>query len=371
MEDSHLRMRPIETTITWARAHERHLSALSLAGGFAFDNYTFGRIDRPMTQVVFITYLLVAGIAIAVLHALESRGEDRKPSDRTRAILISVAQFALGCLLSGFCVFYIRSAAIGASWPFLLFMAAIFIGNEVFRRYHARLVFSALLFFFALYSYAILLVPVVWGAIGTVPFLFSGAVAVVLFFVYMRALAFLGHDRYRLARAQIALGVAVTTVLINAFYFVKVFPPLPLVLSDAGIYHSIKRVGPHYQVQGENEPARWRALFGVYPVLHVGPDEKLYIYSAVFAPYRLTTRIVHHWEWRDPGTGDWTMQQTVRFTIHGGREEGYRVFSSRTHPQSGQWRVNIATIDGRAIGRVRFSVEDVPAPPRLGTKILR
>ena len=176
-----------ETTVSWARAHERHLSAVSLAGGFAFDSYTFGRIDRPMTQAVFILYLLVAGVAIAVLHALESRPEDEKPSDRTRTILISVAQFALGCLLSGFCVFYIRSASITASWPFLLFMAAIFIGNEYMRRYHARLVFSALLFFFSLYSYAILLVPVVIAKIGPVPFLMSGGIALVVFFFYLQS----------------------------------------------------------------------------------------------------------------------------------------------------------------------------------------
>src|ERR1700748_3836466 len=120
-------MRAIDTTVHWARAHERHLSAVSLAGGFAFDSYTFGRIDRPQTQLVFIVYLLMAGAAIAVLHALESRPDGKKPSDRTRTILVFIAQFALGCLLSGFCVFYTRSAAIGASWPFLLVMAGIFI----------------------------------------------------------------------------------------------------------------------------------------------------------------------------------------------------------------------------------------------------
>src|ERR1700753_3039289 len=204
-----------EHTVSWARAHERHLSALSLAGGFAFDSYAFGRIDRPMTQAVFIAYLLVAGIAIAVLHALESRPDEKKPTTRTRTILVTVAQFALGCLLSGFCVFYIRSASIGASWPFLLFMAAIFIGNEYMRRYHARLVFSALLFFFSLYSYAILLVPVVIARIGTIPLLMSGALAVVVFFFFVRLLAFLGHDRYRNARREIAIGMVVITALIN------------------------------------------------------------------------------------------------------------------------------------------------------------
>src|SRR6201994_177416 len=173
-----------EHTVSWARAHERHLSAISLAGGFAFDSYAFGRIDRPMTQAVFIAYLVIAGVSIAVLHQLESRPE--KPAARIHALLVAATQFSLGALLSGFCVFYIRSASIGASWPFLLFMAAIFIGNEYLRRYHARLVFSALLFFLSLYSYAILLVPVVIARIGTVPFLISGLIAVVVFFFYMQ-----------------------------------------------------------------------------------------------------------------------------------------------------------------------------------------
>src|SRR5215831_15642523 len=177
-------MRPFDTkafepAISWARKHERKISALSLAGGFAFDSVTFGRIDHALTQAVFIVYLLVAGISIAVLHVLESRPDGKKPADKTRTILVAVTQFALGCLLSGFCVFYIRSASLTSSWPFLLAMAAIFIGNEYMRRYHARLLFSALLFFFVLYSYAILLVPLVINHMGRVPFLISGAVAVV------------------------------------------------------------------------------------------------------------------------------------------------------------------------------------------------
>jgi hypothetical protein len=360
-----------EQTVSWARAHERQLSALSLAGGFAFDSYSFGRIDRPLTQLVFIVYLLIAGTAIAVLHWLESRGDHRKPSDRTRAILIAIAQFALGCLLSGFCVFYIRSASITASWPFIFFMAGIFIGNEYMRRYHARLVFSALLFFFCLYSYAILLVPVVIARIGTVPFLMSGTLAVVVFFFFIRLLAILGQDRYREARRQIAIGMGIIAALINAFYFAKIFPPLPLVLSDAGIYHEVKRAGANYQAMAEEEPPRWRALFGTFPVEHVRPGDKLYLYSAVFAPYRLTTEIVHRWEWRDPKNGNWLPQETIRFTIHGGRADGFRTYSSKRAPYPGEWRVNIATADGRAIGRVRFSVETQAVPPAMTEKTLR
>ena len=44
----------------WISAHERALSALSMIGGFLFDNYAFRRIDLPNTQLVFIGYLALA-----------------------------------------------------------------------------------------------------------------------------------------------------------------------------------------------------------------------------------------------------------------------------------------------------------------------
>lgn len=364
-------MQAINHTIHWAKAHERHLSALFMAGGFTFDSWAFGRIDQPVTQAVFIVYLLVAGICVAALHGLESRPEERRPSDRIRALLMFATQFALGALLSGFCVFYIRSASITASWPFLLFMAALFIGNEYFRHYHSRLVFVALLLFFSVYSYAIMLVPMVIARIGTFPFLASGIVALAIFFCYMQALARLGHDRYHGARMQIAAGMAIITVLINAFYFLKVLPPLPLVLTDAGVYHSARRVGFEYRVMAEDEPAHWRALFGTYPVLHIQPGAKLYLYSAVFAPYRLATRIEHRWEWRDPKSGDWILQQVVPIIIQGGREDGFRAYSVKSAPRPGPWRVNIVTADGHAIGRVSFSVELQAVPPAVNEKVLK
>ncbi len=359
-----------DPALNWARAHERHLSALFMAGGFAFDSWAFGRIDHPATQAVFIAYLLVAGLAIAAQHGLESRQEAQRPSPKIRAAIMFITQFALGALLSGFCVFYIRSASLLSSWPFLLFMASVFIGNEYFRHYYSRLVFTALLLFFSLYSYAIMQVPMVLGRIGEVPFLISGAVAVLVFFVYMRAIARLGHDRYRGARMQIRLGMAVIAVFINLFYFLKVFPPLPLVLTDAGIYHNVRRQGAGIQVAEEREPPRWQALFGTNPVLHIQPQGRLYLYSAIFAPQGLKTGIVHDWQRLD-GQGNWQSLQRVPVAIAGGRADGYRFYTFKSAPQPGQWRVNIETADGRAIGRVRFGVETQAVPPALEVRVLK
>jgi hypothetical protein len=359
-----------DPAIGWARKHERQISALSLAGGFAFDSFAFGRIDHAATQAVFIVYLLVAGITIAVLHGLESRPDGRKPSDKTRTILVAITQFALGCLLSGFCVFYIRSASVTSSWPFLLAMAAIFIGNEYLRRYHARLVFSALLFFFAIYSYAILLVPIVIGRIGRIPFLISGVIAVVIFFFFMRALAQLGHERYRGARMQVRIGMVLITVFLNVAYFLRLLPPLPLVLTDAGVYHEVKRAGADFQAAQEDEPPEWQALFGTHSIMHVQKGAKLYLYNAVFAPRGLHTRLVHDWQWLNPGRG-WQSQQRVPVDIAGGREDGYRFYTTKTSPQPGQWQVNIMTGDGRSVGRVRFAVEEQAVPPAVTVRILK
>src|SRR5579863_4236959 len=359
-----------DPAIGWARRHERQISALSLAGGFAFDCSTLARIHHALTQAVFIVYLLAAGISIAVLHVLESRPDRSKPSDKTRTILVAATQFALGCLLSGFCVFYIRSAAIGASWPFLLCMAGIFIGNEYLRRYHARLVFSALLFFFSLYSYAILLVPVVIGRIGRIPFLVSGIVAMVLFFFYMQALARLGHERYRGARMQVFGGMVLISAFLNLAYFLRVLPPLPLVLTAAGVYHDVSRDGANFHASVEAEPPEWESLFGTRAILHVQPGAKLYLYNAVFAPRGLHTRIVHDWLWLNPGKG-WQSQQRVPVEISGGREDGFRFYTTKSSPRPGQWQVNILTGDGRSVGHVRFAVEQQAVPPATATMVLK
>ncbi len=185
------------------------------------------------------------------------------------------------------------------------------------------------------------------------------------------ALAALGRERYQGARRQIAWGAAVIALLVNVFYFARVFPPLPLVLTDAGVYHDARRVNGDVQVAAEEIPARWRDLFGSYPVMHIQPKAKLYAYSAVFAPHGLSAVIQHEWQWLNPAGSDWTTQQRINVSIQGGRENGYRFFTFKTAPRPGQWRVNIETSDGRMIGRVRFSVEEQAVPPATTAKILK
>ncbi len=333
-----------------------------MVAGFVADNLLFKRVDLLQTQVVFAAYAATCFVTIPLLHWLETRAARGITVPRWRAVLPIATQFALGGFWSGFVIFYGRSADMGASWPFILFLFAVLLASEYFHRYHERLVFTSVLFFFALYSYAIFAVPVYTGAIGTLTFLESGLVAVVIFALFTILLRVLARERFLADIWRIRTGAFAVLVLINFFYFANILPPLPLSAEAAGIYHAVWRVPGAYEATAEEEP--WQVRFlGFAPTLHVVLGQPLSAYSAIFAPTTLRTTIVHRWEWYDPIAKRWTLKATVAYPIVGGRDGGYRGYSTVTVDEAGQWRVSIETDDGRRITVLPFTVDATMLPP--------
>jgi hypothetical protein len=345
--------------------YESHLSALAMLAGFAIDNVFFGRIDIPYTQALFTAYIVAAAASIVFMQGFEARAVPGRTPPRWRVIFPILAQFSLGGLWSGFLIFYGRSATLAVSWPFVTLLVAILIGNELFRRHLSRLIFSSILLFFAMFSYAIFMVPIYAHAIGTLIFLLSGAMAVGLFWLFLRALAALSPVSYRQTRLMILGGASLVFAALNAFYFLNILPPLPLALSSAGVYHSIKRHGADYVAVAE--PQSWLVGLGWPAIIHDMPGQPLSVYSAIFAPIRLSTAITHRWQYRDPKSHRWSTKSVVTFPIMGGRDGGYRGYSVKGNPQAGDWRVDIETIDGRLVGRVKFTV--VPASGSEATSV--
>jgi len=344
------------------KSYERHISAAAMAGGFAFDNIAYGRVDHPVTQTLLIVYLGVAGVSIVLLHILVMHEEWQ--SDvvvKMRAYLPALTQFAFGSLWSAFLVFYARSGVFSGSWPFFLVLGAVFVGNEVFRQYHARLVFTATLFFFALLSYAIFMVPVFTHTIGELTFLLSGAAALLVFVLLLGLLNLLSRYTLGKIRSQILGGALGVFAAVNALYFLDVLPPLPLALQKVGVFHSVKRVGAVY-VATEEKPS-WTAWLGFPQVVHAEPGKPIYVFSAVFAPIDLSTTIVHRWQRYDSKTGEWRTVQRIKYPILGGRKNGYRGYTKKTAPRQGLWRVDIDLDDGRMVGRTEFTVIRGDIPP--------
>jgi hypothetical protein len=156
----------------------------------------------------------------------------------------------------------------------------------------------------------------------------------------------------------------------NVFYFTNILPPLPLSSAAAGIYHSVWRVPGAYMGTSEAEP--WQVQYlGLTPTLHVVLGESLSAYSSVFAPTAIMTTIVHEWQWYDPIQKQWVTRATISYSIAGGRDGGYRGYSTAFMNLMGQWRVNIETTDGRLIERLPFTVEQVSLPPSEETITLK
>jgi hypothetical protein len=149
-------------------------------------------------------------------------------------------------------------------------------------------------------------------------------------------------------------GAASVFVAVNGLYFLNVLPPLPLAMQEAGVFHSIKRLGPVYYAMTERQ--HWTTYLGVPPMLHVEGGEPIYVFSAVFAPIKLSTTVVNRWQRYDDVKGRWLTVQSVPYSITGGRGNGYRGYTKKTNPKPGLWRVDVDTIDGRLIGRTEFLV---------------
>lgn len=351
-----------KTFLAWVQKYERHLSALAMIAGFVCDNLFFTRIDIERTQILLAIYAVACFISIPLLHFIEARVRRGRPRPRWRFLLPFITQFALGGFWSAFVIFYGRSAVVSASWPFLLLLFLIFLASEYFHTYHERLVFTSVLFFFALYSCAIFEVPIYTGTLGTVTFLESGLLAVCIFVLFTILLRILGRERFLSDVKKIRMGALGVLVVINLAYFTNILPPLPLSASAAGIYHSVTRVPGAYLAETEAEPWHVRYL-GFAPTLHIVSGESMYAYSSVFAPTALTTTIVHRWQWYDPSKNQWITKAVIKYPIVGGRDGGYRGYSALPISEAGQWRVDVETVDSRLIARLPFAIEIIATEP--------
>ncbi len=198
----------------------------------------------------------------------------------------------------------------------------------------------------------------------------SGAVSLVLISLVFRILKKIIPKKYELSKKKIYKSVGSIFLVFNILYFANIIPPIPLSLTDDGIFHSLKRNDlTSYAVK--YEPAPWYLPFSkVHPVFHWKQGEPIYYYSAIFAPTKISTKIFHRWLFYDEQKRDWIIKGKLNFPIVGGRDGGYRGYSYKHGIEEGKWRVEVITERGQILGRDTFRVKKVEKSPTLksGTK---
>lgn len=342
--------------------YERYLSPLALITGFVIDNFIlFKRVDLWTSHLLLLFYIALAATGVTLLNLIQTGKLRHQFWLKAAPYLPVVAQFSFGGLFSAYVILYSRSAAYSTSWIFVIILAAFLLGNERFTRFYSRFTFQIGILFTVLFSFLIFYLPVILVRIGSEIFLLSGALALVVMALFIRGLYLLMPQLVRAHLTQIARNIAAIFVIFNILYFTNAIPPLPLSLKGAGVYHSIKKTGDKYIL--EAEPSRWYEAYLRYnTVFHKAPGESVFVYSAVFAPTKFSTTILHEWEYFDEASSEWIKSATFGFPIVGGRDGGYRGFTLKESVEEGKWRVNVKTGDGKIIGRISFTVVEALEP---------
>ncbi len=339
----------------WVRAH---ISAIAFASGFLWDTLTLQRIDLLYENIVFTTYLVVALTGIVLVHSVETRTFAPKWLLQTRAWLPAVVQFPLGGLFSGFVIFYTKSASLFTSWPFITILLVLLIGNEFFRKRYEKLVFQLGMFYFALLSYVVLVTPVVLGTVGTATFVFAGIFSLVVMGAIVQGLKKMFPKLVGHTRSAIPAVIGSVYLGFTFMYFTNVIPPVPLALKDIGVYHMVVRAGTGEYLVRYEEPHWFEVWRNTASTYHRVQGEAVHCFSSVFAPTQLRTPIYHSWQRRSED-GGWVRDTRVRFTIEGGREQGYRGYTIKQNIKEGEWRCVVETERKQVVGEVRFQVVDV------------
>ncbi len=336
---------------------QRHWLTVAFILGFIIDNLTLNRVDQFFDNFILSAYIVVAMLSTLLLYAAAAEKLPEPVVPHVRKLAPFCMQYAFGGLLSGMLIFYGRSGAWDASWPYLAIILLAIYGNETIKDRATRLIYNLTILFIGLFSYVVLLIPVLTGLMGPWIFVGSGCVALIIMYGFVRTLYRIIPRFMELQMRAIVFTLGCVFVGFNFFYFANIIPPIPLSLKDIGIYHSVVRFeNGTYQVTYEAGPW-WQPWKDSDATIHPIAGESVFCYAQVFAPTKLRADIFHVWEHREAATGKWVEHAKLAYPISGGRGSGYRGYTLINAYQNGTWRCSVETARGQVLGREIFTID--------------
>lgn len=332
---------------TFTERHERFFMPAMLLAGTSIDALQFRWLDLKTTFIISSVYATICAAAMI----LSARTIKPEQTFLRYAQLLApfFYQFTIGALLSTSLLFYWFNSSFSVSWPIIVLIALVMLFNEAFRDLFDRPTVQIALFAFVLFSLSTTFSAYGFNSLSPSVFLFGGIVSAAFVFLFIA----IYHRATKRSSSLIPIVLVVYFVM-NALYFGKIIPPIPLALKEAGMYTAISI---NYTLEGPGESGIERWIPG--QTFSLAPGEPLYAYTAIYAPTDLSTLIVHDWQYYDETQNDWISKSRLTFAIRGGREEGYRGYSTKSALQEGAWRVSVETENGQILGRIPFTLSFV------------
>lgn len=335
--------------------------------GFITDFLLLNKVDDLFDNLILLFYVLLATFSMMMLYVGVAERVPEGLAKFLKKYAPILMQYSFGGLLSGMLIFYGRSGDLIASAPFLLLIITVIFGNEFVSKRSDRLVYHIALYFTGVFSYMVMVVPILLGKMGDGIFILSGLIAVLV-------VTFVVQILYRIIPNYLHTNVHLVIVTVgfiyigfNILYFTSLIPPIPLSLNQLEITQSVERLSSgNYRVVSEAQPWYRKIPFArdvIHPI-----NDSIACFSKVYAPTKIETDIYHRWEYKDEN-GQWQEQFRLGYPISGVAKQGYRGYTRLQSFSDGVWRCSVETERGQVLGRKTILINTVEETRQLMTQI--
>lgn len=346
-----------------------HWLTIAFIGGFVSDLILLNRIDDVIDNLILLFYVVLATVSLIVFYAAIAERFGQRWSVKLYRVTQLTLPYALGGLFSGMLIFYGRSGDLIASWPFLLFIIGAILGNELIRERGRRLIFNILAYFIGLFSYLVLVVPVITGYMNAWVFVATGGVALALVYGVLRVLAYIIPHYLELEMRRLVFTIFGTFVMLNGLYFMNLIPPIPLSLKEIAIVQSVIRFPATQEYELKYEPIPWWNLLSQRrPTIHP-TGSGVSCFTNVFAPAKIKTNIFHQWDFYNVAAGEWQERFRLAYAVTGEATNGYRGYTTIQNFETGKWRCSVKNERGQLLGHKVFYIDTSDPPKKLQTRI--
>jgi hypothetical protein len=356
----------IERLRLYYAKNEQRIAVLSFICGFLFDILMVDRADSWHAIAQQLFYLAVILAALTQMF-FEEGAPPPDPAGRFFVVRwyyryrTALVHFFLGTLLNVYTIFFFKSSSLLVSFGFLVLLVFLLWANESERFKAMGLSFKFTLLALCSMCFAANVVPIFVGSIGMTVFLVSMLAGCVPVAAVVWGIRRKRPELFPRARRQMLVPLGAVLVAFLAFYWLRLIPPVPLSIPFIGVYHAVEKSGDAYRLS--HERPIWRVWQHGDQEFLAQPGDRVFVYFRIFSPTRFSDQVQMRWYWKDEARG-WVLQDTIPIKIVGGRAEGFRGYGFKSNYQTGEWKVQVGTLDNREIGRVYFSLETGPEWPR-------
>lgn len=349
----------IEGAKSFYEKHEVRLSMAFFLAGFLFDVVTLSEVDDLFSIAQQVVYLAVLG-AILMKDLLVQNGLSTiSPRfEKMWEYRTTLVHFLFGSLLSVYSLFFIKSVSFFSSFLFMAFILFLLVANELSRVQKSGTSLKIAIYFLCVFSFFSILVPVVLGFVGWIPFLLSIVLTAGVAVAFFKALSRRIADPQTLLNVLIRPVLAVL-VLFVAFYGLGWIPPVPLSVKKMGVYHKVEKIEGKYRLS--HERPWWKFWQTADEVFKARIGDSVVFFAQIYSPARFSDSVTLHWFYKDKKRG-WVSADRVPMDISGGRKEGFRAYMIKKNYQPGDWQARIETTDGREIGRKYLEIVETTEP---------